>query len=129
MRWLIALAVTVPPLVLAAIGLTHPQDLTPQSAGWWTTMHILLVPIFPLLGVAQWVLVRGVHDVLSWAVRVAAFLYMTFYGVVDAVAGIGTGTLVQNGVQAGTGHGGHGADRDPVLGWLFGVGNEVGTYG
>lgn len=129
MRWLTVLAVTVPPLVLAAIGLTHPQELTPQSAEWWTTMHILLVPIFPLLGVAQWILVRGMRDVLSWAVRVAAFLYLTFYGVVDAVAGIGTGTLVQNGVQAGSGHGEHAVDRDPVLGWLFGIGNEVGTYG
>jgi hypothetical protein len=128
MRWLILLAVTAPPLVLAAIGLTHPQDLTPQTAEWWTNMHILLVPIFPLLGVAQWILVRGMRDVLSWAVRVFAFLYITFYGVVDAVAGIGTGTLVQRGVATGGDHGDH-AGRDPVLGWLFGVGNEVGTYG
>jgi hypothetical protein len=128
MRWTILLAVTVPPLVLAAIGLTHPQDLTPETAEWWTTMHILLVPLFPLLGVAQWILVRGLRDVLSWAVRVFAFLYISFYAVVDAVAGIGTGTLVRHGVATGSGHDGH-AGRDPVLGWLFGIGNEVGTYG
>ena len=129
MRWLILLAVTLPPLVLAAIGLTHPADLTPETADWWTTMHILLIPIFPLLGVAQWVLVRGMSDVLSWAVRVAGFLYIAFYGVVDAVAGIGTGTLVRHGVEAGAGHGAHAVDRDPTIGWLFGIGNEVGGYG
>ena len=129
MRWLILLSVTLPPLVLAAVGVTHPADLTPGTAGWWTTMHILLVPIFPLLGVAQWILVRGMRDVLSWAVRVAAFLYMTFYGVVDAVAGIGAGTLVRHGMQPRLGHGAHAVDGDPMLGWLFGIGNGVGTYG
>jgi hypothetical protein len=69
------------------------------------------------------------RDPLSWAVRVAGFLYMTFYGVVDTIAGIGAGTLVQHGVEPGTGHGAHAVPRDPVLGSLFGIGNEIGTYG
>jgi len=127
MRWLILLAVTLPPIVLAAIGVTHPVRLTPESAGWWTTMHIILVPIFPLLGVAQWLLVRGRHDPLSWGVRIAAFGYLTFYGVLDALAGIGTGTLTGHGLDPGAG--GHTGGRDPAIGWIFDVGNEVGTWG
>ncbi len=69
------------------------------------------------------------RDLLSWAVRVAGFLYLAFYGVIDALAGIGTGTLVMNGLDPGSGHGGEGSQRDPAIGWLFGIANEVGTYG
>jgi len=59
-RWPTHLTVTLPPLVLAAIGLTHPMELAAETAGWWTTMHILLLPLLPLLGVALWGLVRDV---------------------------------------------------------------------
>ena len=84
----------------------------------------------PLLGVAQWILVRGLRDPLSWAVRVAAFLYVAFYSVVDAVAGIGAGTLVRHGMEAGAGHGMHGGGPAlAALQLLFDVGNGVGRYG
>ncbi|NAZ83142.1 hypothetical protein GTR02_15080 [Kineococcus sp. R8] len=126
-RWPTHLTGTLPPLLLAGIGLSHPMELTPETAGWWTTMHIVLVPVFPLLGVGLWFLVRGVPGVLAWAVRVAAFLYASFYGVVDAVAGIGAGALVSNGVAAGRGPDADG--RDPALDHLFAIGNEVGTVG
>ena len=59
----------------------------------------------------------------------AAFLYVAFYSVVDAVAGIGAGTLVRHGMEAGAGHGMHVAARDPLLQSLFDVGNGVGRYG
>ena len=49
-------AVTLPPLVLAVAGATHPMDLTAATAHHWLVMHVLLVPVFPLLGVAVWVL-------------------------------------------------------------------------
>jgi hypothetical protein len=57
MGWPCFVAVTVPPLLLAGLGLTHPNDLTGASAGWWTSLHIILVPLFPLLGVSHWVLI------------------------------------------------------------------------
>ena len=34
MGWAAVAAVTAPPLVLAGLGLTHPDDLTGVSAGW-----------------------------------------------------------------------------------------------
>lgn len=128
-RWASHLTVTLPPLVLAGLGATHPAELTPATAGWWTALHVVLVPLFPLLGLALWRLVHGVPGVLAGAVRVAAFLYAAFYGVVDAVAGIGAGTLVRHGVASGTGGSHHGAGRDPVLDPLFAIGNGVGTWG
>ena len=59
MGWAAVAAVTAPPLVLAGLGLTHPDDLTGVSAGWWTSLHIILVPLFPLLGVSHWILLHG----------------------------------------------------------------------
>ena len=103
MRGWILPAVIAPPLVLAAVGLTHPHHLTADSAEWWTTMHILLVPVFPLLGMALWLLLRAETGVLAWLARVAAFSYAVFYGALDAIAGIGTGALVRNGAEPGAG--------------------------
>ena len=60
-----------PPLLLAGLGLTHPNDLSGASAGWWTSLHIILVPLFPL--VSHWVLLDGRPGVIAWNGRVAAF--------------------------------------------------------
>jgi hypothetical protein len=60
MRWVRVLVVAGPAVVLAGLGLTHPQELTAASASWWTTLHVILLPIFPLLAVSLWLLLRGV---------------------------------------------------------------------
>lgn len=88
------LLLALPALVLAGIGTVHPHHLDPGSAQWWSDLHIILLPIFPLLGVVQWVLLDRVSPVPRWAGRLAAFGYAAFYGGLDAVAGIAAGTLV-----------------------------------
>lgn len=138
MRWLIYVAVVGPSLVLAAVGLSHPQELTPDTARWWTNMHIILIPVFPLLAVAQWILLRGsgggLPGVLAWGARIAGWIYLGFYGALDTLAGIGTGWLVQNGMRSpapttGGGHHGAAMDRDPALNQLFDIGNDLGYIG
>jgi hypothetical protein len=42
------------------------------SAEWWTSLHIILVPLFPLLGVSHWILLHGRPGVI-WIGRVVAF--------------------------------------------------------
>jgi hypothetical protein len=88
-------AVTAPPLILLGVGLTHPAHLTVASAGWWTTMHQLLVPLFPLLAAAVWVLLRRDHTALAHFGRVAAVGFAVFYGTLDAVSGVAAGIVVQ----------------------------------
>jgi len=117
-RWLAIAAVTAPGLVLAGVGLTHPALLTIETARWWTTMHVVLVPLFPLLGVAVWVLLRRDVSPLGWAGRVAAIVYVVFYGTLDAVSGIAAGT-----VMLATG----GLGDDVVA--LFGTGGGFGRIG
>ena len=93
-RWFAIAAVTLPGLILAAVGLTHPDRLTPETAQWWTTMHIVLLPLFPLLAVAIWVQLRRDRSPLGWAGRLAALAYAVFYGALDALSGIAAGTVV-----------------------------------
>jgi len=93
----------LPGLILAVVGGTHPHHLTAQTAQWWSDMHVLALPLFPLLGVAQWVLLAGAPTPLRWGGRAAAFGYATFYTGLDAVAGIAAGALVD--AQGGWGRG------------------------
>jgi len=110
--------VALPGLLLAAVGLTHPHHLDASTAGWWRDMHIILAFVFPLLGVAQWVLLDGAPPVVKWLGRLAAFGYAILYGALDAIAGIGGGAMAV--AQGG---------RTPVIDPLFAVGNQLGYAG
>jgi hypothetical protein len=95
MRWARVVVVAGPAVLLAGLGLTHPQDLTATSAPWWTTLHVLLLPLFPLLALSLWLLLRGVPGLVAWAARIAAYGYAAFYTALDVLAGIGAGELTQ----------------------------------
>ena len=116
------LAVSGPPILLAGLGLTHPHHLTGGSAHWWTVLHTVRLPLFPLLGVAHWVLLRYESGVLAWLGRAAALLYVALYGALDAIAGVGAGTVAQRADVD------HAPDR-PEIRWLFAVGNQLGGAG
>jgi hypothetical protein len=123
MRWVRVLIVAGPAVVLAGLGLTHPQELTAASASWWTTLHVILLPIFPLLAVSLWLLLRGVPGPVAWVARIAAYGYATFYSVTDVLIGIGAGELTQFNVARGV------QARTVEVDRLFTVGNDVGEIG
>lgn len=89
-----ALGVAATPLLLAVLGVTHPHALTPETAPYWQALHLVLLVVFPLLGVNLWWLLSGFRDPLAQVARVLAFIYIVFYGALDVLAGIGTGLLV-----------------------------------
>ncbi len=120
------LLVTAGPLLLAVAGLMHPGGLSAATADRWVHLHILLLPIFPLLALAFVVLLRGrpradvagVATVIAW---LGAAVYAAGYTGLDAVAGIGAGTVAgQPGDQ--------GELRRLVLA-LYGVGDPLGRVG
>jgi len=90
---LTAVAVGVPPLILAAVGVTHPSELNAETAAYWRDLHIGILAVFPLLGFAPWLIVRGHSLWLSWAAGVLGFVYAAFYSALDILAGIGSGGL------------------------------------
>ena len=112
-------AVALPPMVLAGIGLSHPTLLSAGTAPWWMTMHIVLLPIFPLLGVSAWALLRNERTAVGWGRRVAAITYTAFYGGLDAVSGIAAGTVVRAGADP----------KSELVSSLFAAGRPLGYIG
>lgn len=98
-RFIPVAAVAATPLVLAGVGLTHPASLNIDTAEWWTSMHLVLLLLFPLIAVAVWVLLRHDTNWLGWVGRVAAAAYAVLYNGLDAVAGVATGTIVIAGAE------------------------------
>ena len=113
---LYSLAVAVPPLVLAAVGVSHPTDLDAGSAEYWRDLHIGILAVFPLLGFAPWIVVRGHRLWLSWTAGILGFLYASFYTALDVLAGIGAGGLEHAGMH----------DATPVA---FDLGDRLGLVG
>jgi len=107
-----------PGLILAGCGAVHPALLDTGTARWWAMLHVLLLPVFPLLAVAQWNLLGPAPPVLRWPGRLAAFGFAVFYTGLDAVSGIAAGTVV------GAEHG-----LTPVVGEVFAAGDTLGHVG
>ena len=116
-------AIVAGPLVLAGLGVAHPRDLTEETASWWRDLHTILVVVFPILGLNLWWLVRGLGGVAAWLSRVAGFLYIVFYGALDVLAGIGTGTTVEAARREGR------ETLDDGNEWLFDAGNALAEVG
>ena len=113
------------PLLLAGLGATHPAELNAETAGWWRDLHLLLLPLFPLLGVNLWWLLAGLAGPLPWLGRAAGLIYISFYGALDVLAGVGTGIVRDRMVREGR------PDLSVVELWLFAAGNalvEVGVW-
>jgi hypothetical protein len=108
------LAAAVPPLLLAALGTTHPTMLTPASAPWWRDLHVIGLFLFPLLALGPWAVVRGRGRVLEAVVIVLGFVYACGYTALDVLAGIGAG---QDTVMVGPG---------PWVAALFGMADTLG---
>lgn len=106
----------LPPLALAIAGLFHPMVLNASTGHTWRELHLVLLPLFPLLGIGPWLLVQ--QEVL--AVRVTAgllgFVYAVYYSALDVLAGIAAGSLQV-------------AGHRPEASIMFGNGNQLASYG
>jgi len=123
MRWDRLALFAAPGLALAVAGLFHPASLTASSADTWTLLHVVLLPVFPLLGLLVWWLLRGVPGPLAWAAKVAAFGFAAFYTALDVLAGIATGALARDAVERGV------PLPSDEIGALFSAGSTLGRLG
>lgn len=118
--------VTITPLALAVVGVFHPTTLNPSTAYMWATMHIWLLPAFPLLTLGLIVPLWGrpTRDAAG-AATIAAWLgaavFAALYTGLDAVAGIAAGTVKL--------HASSGQDVGPSITALFHTADSMGHAG
>lgn len=120
-RRLLPVLVAVPPLLVAAAGLAHPVFLTPDTAARWEAVHLVLLPLFPLLGGAVWLLLLGERGAAAWVARAAAFAFAVLYTALDSIAGIGAGHQMAATASRG--------DPRPPVEDLYDVGDPLGAAG
>ncbi|WP_295658616.1 hypothetical protein [uncultured Nocardioides sp.] len=116
-----AVALALPGLVLAAAGLLHPHYLVIETAPRWTMLHVVALFVFPLVGVALAVLVRGRTDPVAWLVRLTAFVYAAAYTALDVISGIAAGYV--------TWRLGENVVRPDEVRYLFAIGGRLGETG
>lgn len=109
------------PLSIGAAGLLHPTFLTPDTADRWFLAHLLLLPLFPLLGAVVWWLLRGDRTPAAWLARVAAYAYAVGYTALDSIAGVGLSWQVMRATDRG--------EPGPALGDAFQIGDRIGHAG
>jgi hypothetical protein len=81
-------ACTLPELALAALGVFHPMILNNGDVEWFRTLHVLGAFLFPLVGIAPWIISRGQPMALRLVVGLTAFAYAVLYTVFDILAGL-----------------------------------------
>jgi hypothetical protein len=91
------------PLTLAILELGHPllDRMNPISmlapiATWWIVLHVLLVPLFALMGWALFLLIRDVHSPAATISRYATVVFTAFAIEYDSVVGLNAGILASN---------------------------------
>jgi hypothetical protein len=120
-RWLLPLLVAVPAAAVALGGLAHPVLLTPETAERWRLVHLVLLPLFPLIGASVWLLLLGVRGAPAWAARILALAYAVLYTALDSIAGIGGGHQMARTAERG--------DPRPPVEDLYDIGDPLGQTG
>jgi hypothetical protein len=91
------------PLVLGVLELGHPmldrtnpiKMLAPIST-WWIVLHLLLIPLFALMGYAMFILIRDINSPSATVCRYATVIYIAFAIGYDTLVGLASGVLVSN---------------------------------
>ena len=88
------------PLGLAVVLWWHPpggEDIyegVRDDVGAWLFVHTTFLLATPLLGIAAFVLLRGVSSRPATVSRVALVFFLVFYTAYESNVGVGTGVLV-----------------------------------
>ena len=102
-RLTLVLLVSLPAVACAAVGLTHPAHLTAGSAELWRNLHLVLIPVFPLIGLAPWLIARRAGRWFGGVAALFGYGFATFYTSLDILAGVTGGALVMAGNGDATG--------------------------
>jgi hypothetical protein len=87
------------PLVLAPLMVVHQLIDQFERPDAFLVLHLVLLPLFALMGVAIWALLSGIGGAVAWAARVAAFLFLVGYVALDAISGIAASAILASGAS------------------------------
>jgi hypothetical protein len=97
-RWLVMIGV---PLALVAVEWRHPAGANSNvyvtlkpMAQEWLDIHLLQLPLFGLMFVAGLNLTWSLNGLWPWVSRIALWFFVVFYTALDAIAGLGVGTIL-----------------------------------
>jgi hypothetical protein len=88
------------PAATAVVNVSHPIVMPPiydavlHHMPWWIVLHLANLVLFPLVGLAAWMLVWGREDRAAVIARAAIAVFIPMYAAFDSLAGIGTGVFV-----------------------------------
>ena len=90
------------PLILGLLEVGHPalgpgdnifETLAPITI-WWTALHVAQIPLFALLGVVAFLLVRDLDGRAARISRRAIAVFVVVYPAFDAAVGVASGVIV-----------------------------------
>ena len=96
------------PLVLAVVLWWHPAggdeiyEGVRHDVGAWLFVHTAMLLLIPFLGLAVFLLLRGLEGLAASVSRIALVFFLVFYTAYEVTVGVGTGLLVDyaNGLPA-----------------------------
>ena len=83
-------------LSLLAMPLLYTQLGMVSISTWWIVLHLLLIPLFALMGYAIYLLIRDVQSLAATICRYVTVVYISFAIGYDALVGLTSGVLVSN---------------------------------
>jgi hypothetical protein len=90
------------PLVLALLMVVHQLIDQSERPEAFLLLHLVLLPLFALMGVAVWALLEGVGGATAWAARAAAFVFLVGYVALDAISGVAASAILASGAAWST---------------------------
>jgi hypothetical protein len=87
------------PLALAPLMVVHQLIDQFERPDAFLALHLLLLPLFALMGVAIWALLSGIGGAVAWTARAAAFLFLVGYVALDAISGIAASAILASGAS------------------------------
>ncbi|HEX2739904.1 MAG TPA: hypothetical protein VHM69_05610 [Rubrobacter sp.] len=85
------------PLVLAPLMVVHQLIDQFERPEAFLALHLILLPLFALMGVAIWELLAGIGGAVAWTARAAAFIFIVGYVALDAISGIAASAILASG--------------------------------
>lgn len=134
---LLVLTLGLAPAVLAIMEIFHPHGFSSHvyaylstshhlyfGPKWWIALHLVQTPLVAAVGFGLLLATRGIPGALAWIARIVTALFIVYYAVLDSIAGVAVGVLV-NHTTSWTGARGDAAHE--LVQYLFGNHGVGGT--